>query len=69
MDQAQMNALMSVGRTAVTRWTRARALSAAVAYHGTRSDVIGRTASTYDVLSTARQFETYLQDGRVNGNA
>lgn len=79
MDQEQMSALgrilitsgsalTSVARTAVTRWTRVQSLSAAVAFHATRSDVIGRTASPYDVLGTARHFETYIKDGRVNGN-
>jgi hypothetical protein len=68
MDQKQLRTVGGIVDTALARWTRARALVAAVAYHGTRTDVIGRTASVYDVLGTARKFETYLRDGKVNGN-
>lgn len=57
-------AVVTVGQTAVRRWTRARALAAAVATHNARSN----KGSVYDILGTARAYERYIETGRVNGN-
>lgn len=54
----------AVSNVLLSRWTRARALSAAVATHSGRSN----PGSTYDILGTARKYETFIRDGRVNGN-
>jgi len=64
MDQNQLRTVGGMLDTALARWTRARALSAAVATHSGRSN----PGSTYDILGTARKYETFIKDGRVNGN-
>lgn len=45
------------------RWVRSHALSAAVAFHASRTN--GTTASVNNVLGTAHAFEEYIRDGKA----
>lgn len=64
MDQKLLSTVDEITNIVLARWTRARALSAAVVTHNARNN----KGSVYDILGTARSYERYIETGRVNGN-
>lgn len=66
LDQGQIRELARIAALGTDRYLRSRALSAAVAFH---AGATGRNASAYDVLGTARKFEQFIKDGKVNSDA